>query len=306
MADRLISSLFTVLFAFGRVLPRTAALGIGKFLGLFGYALAYKRRRLALDNLSHALGDTHSERELIRIARGSFMNLGMTFMEYLSFPSLDVEKIGMFIDIVGEEYLRSALDQGRGVLVLTAHLDNVDLLGIVLALKGYPVGLIAKNIKNKAVNRAVIMSRESSGAKVFAGSGNMRKILKQLSYGGIVGFVLDQNALAKDGVFVPFFGRQASTLNSLGVLARRTGAAVVPAYIHRTGKKHRVVIEPAMTWNPLQDMEEDVTERTRAYTQWTEKIVRSYPEQWMWLHNRWKTRPEEEMAAQNPKSKIQR
>jgi KDO2-lipid IV(A) lauroyltransferase len=291
MADRLISSFFTVLFAFGRVLPRTTALGIGKFLGRFGYALAYKRRRLALDNLSHALGDTHSEKDLIGIARGSFMNLGMTFMEYLSFPSLDVEKIVMYIDFAGEEYLRSALDQGRGALLLTAHLDNVDLLGIALALKGYPVGIIAKNIKNKAVNRAVIKSRESSGAKVFAGRGNMRKILKQLRDGGIVGFVLDQNALPEDGVFVPFFGRQASTLNSLGVLARKTGAPVVPAYIHRSGNKHSVVIEPVLDWTPLDNRDEDVKERTRSYTQWTERIVRQYPEQWMWIHNRWRVRP---------------
>ncbi|UCF31677.1 MAG: lysophospholipid acyltransferase family protein [bacterium] len=302
MADRIISALLRLLFAFGRVLPRFWALEIGKPIGLLGYVLAGRRRRLAMDNLRQSLGDTHSEKELRSIARRSFMNLGMAFMEYLAFPSLMGHRIDGIIDFVGEEHLRSSLDKGRGVLLLTVHLDNVDLLGIALALRGYPMGSITKNIRNVAVNRAVIMARESSGATVFAGSGNMREILQHLRNGGIVGFVLDQNALAKDGIFVPFFNREASTLSSLGVLARKTGAAVVPAYIHRTGRKHRIVIEPVMTWTPLQDKEEDVKERTKAYTLWTEKVVRRYPEQWMWIHNRWKTRPEGESIGQNPKS----
>jgi len=116
-----------------------------------------------------------------------------------------------------------------------------------------------------------------------------------LKNGGIVGCVLDQNARRKEGVFVPFFGRQASTITNLALLARRTGAPVVPLYTYRDGDIHRIVIEKPMLHDKLDDAEEDVLERTAAYTQWIEKVVRLYPQQWTWLHNRWRTRPKGEL-----------
>ena len=119
----------------------------------------------------------------------------------------------------------------------------------------------------------------------------MKQILRHLKDGGIVGFVLDQNAIPGDGVFVPFFGRDASTLSSLAVLARRTGIPVIPVHMFREGLRHRIVVDPPFNVKTIQDRDEDVLERTRQYAAWTERVIRQHPDQWMWLHNRWKTRP---------------
>ena len=116
-------------------------------------------------------------------------------------------------------------------------------------------------------------------------------------------FVMDQNARLTEGVFVPFFGKQACTLTSLAILARRTGSPVLPVYSYRTGGGHHIVIEEPLRHDPLPDTGEDTVERTRAYTQWVEKVVRQHPDQWTWLHDRWRTRPEEGTKAQSSKPK---
>ena len=304
MADRIITAIFTILFGVGRVLPRSAALNLGRFLGTTGYFLTFSRRRLALDNLHHAIGKEYSRGELRIIARRSFANLGKTFMEYLSFPSFTRGNIEEMVSFNGLDHLQSALDTGRGVLVLSAHLDNVDLLSVALAMKGYPIGSIVKNVRPDAVNRILISAREAAGVRVFAGSGNMRDILRHLNDGGIVGFVLDQNARRTEGVFVPFFGRQASTLNSLAVLARRRGTCVVPVYIYRDGSRHTVVVEPPINSPPNDNRDDDILERTRQYTAWIEKIIRRHPDQWMWVHNRWRIQPLGEEMVQRPTSKV--
>ena len=122
----------------------------------------------------------------------------------------------------------------------------------------------------------------------------MKESLKHLKGGGMVGFVLDQNARLTEGIFVPFFGIQACTLTSLAILARRTGSPVVPIHTYRTGKGHHVIIEEPLDHDQLADQDQDTIERTRQYVQWTERVIRKNPDQWTWLHDRWKTRPEGE------------
>jgi len=267
------------------------SLSVGRGIGRFGYAVAGKRRRLALDNLKKALGDEKSDRELKTIARNSFSNLGMTLVEYFTFPSLDRKEVEKISDITGDEHLRKAVEEGQGVLALTVHLDNVDLAGAILSLLGFPVAIIAKPVRNSAVDRALIKGREATGVKVFGGGGSMKEILRHLRNAGIVGFVLDQNAVPGDGVFVPFFGRDACTLDSMAVLARRTGIPVIPIHMYRDGLRHRVIVDPPIKAKNIQDKEEDVLERTKQYAAWTENVIRQHPDQWMWLHNRWRTRP---------------
>jgi len=272
-------------------LPRSVSLSMGRGIGLAGYFLAGKRRRIALDNLDKAMGDERSGNELKTIARQSFSNLGMALVEYFIFPSLDVTEAEKISDVQGDEYLTDALAKGSGVLALTVHLDNVDLAGALLALRGFPIAIIAKAVRNSAVDRALVKGRESTGVLVFGGGGSMKQILRHLKNSGIVGFVLDQNAVPGDGIFVPFFGRQACTLDSLAVLARRTGLPVIPIHMFREGSRHRVVVEPPVISETMEDRDEDVLARTKQYAAWTEDVIRRHPEQWMWLHNRWKTRP---------------
>jgi len=291
MADFIIGTILGALGSIFRALPRQVTLSIGRGIGNIGYAVAGKRRRLTLDNLKKALGEEKSDRELKTVARKSFSNLGMALVEYFTFPSLDIREAEKISEVEGEEHLKDAVEKGQGVLALTVHLDNVDLAGALLALRGFPIAIIAKPVRNPAVDRALINGREATGVKVFSGGGTMKEILRHLRSAGIVGFVLDQNAVFGDGVFVPFFGREASTLNSLAILARRTGIPVIPIHMFRDGLRHRIIIDPPIKAKVIEDREEDVLERTKQYAAWTEGVIRQHPDQWMWLHNRWRIRP---------------
>jgi len=291
MADFTVGVILSIVGFTFRALPRSLSLAIGRGIGNTGYLLAGRRRRIALDNLELALSGEKSEGELKKIARMSFSNLGMALVEYFTFPSLDLAEAEKISEVQGEEHLRDAVEKGQGVLALTVHLDNVDLAGALLALRGFPVAIIAKAVRNSAVDRALIKGRETTGVQVFGGGGSMKQILRHLKGAGIVGFVLDQNTVPGDGIFVPFFGRDACTLDSLAVLSRRTGLPVIPIHMFREGTRHRIVVDPPVSSEVIEDRDADVLARTTQYAAWTERVIRQHPEQWMWLHNRWKTRP---------------
>lgn len=275
-----------------RVLPRRANLAVGRAIGMTGYCLSGNRRRVALDNLDRSFGDEISRSEKIRYAKGSFTNFGMGLTEFFTFPSLSGTRLNEILDVTGIENLDSALAEGRGALILTLHMGMWELIPAALISRGYDMAIVAKAARTESANRMLTGFRQSVGVSVLYGSGIMRGILRQLSSGGLVGFVLDQNALPEDGIFVPFFGRLACTLDSLAVIAIRSGAPVVPIYSYRHGAGHKVVVNPPVeTQKVVNDKEKDVFNRTLAYTQWIEKVVRAHPEQWMWLHERWKTKP---------------
>jgi len=290
-----------------RILPDAASYRLGRWIGLAGFRLSAGRRGIALNNLKHAMGAELSSDQLKMLARESFANLGVGLAEFFNLPSLDAEKLFELVEFAGEENLKSAVSEGKGVLILSAHLGNWDLLAASLAAKGYPFSLITKVSRSSALNRVWMGYREAAGIKIFISSGSMSGILRQLKSGGIVGFVLDQNALSEDGVFVPFFGKAACTLSSLAVLARRTGAPVIPVYTFRKGRRHRVVVEGPVVTPDIEDRDLDVLKRTEAYSSWTEKVIREHPEQWTWLHDRWRTRPvgESNDRVQGPTSNVQ-
>ncbi len=285
--------LFKVVF---RVLPRRAGLLLGRMIGRLAYYAVPRRRRLALDNLSMSLGGSLSEEEIRNTALASFEFLGMNILEFFNLPGLKAEGIKRLISVEGEEKLIEALAMGKGALVLTGHLGSWDMLSAGLAARGYSVALITKVSRSEALNRIWMAYRQKAGIKLFMGRGTMKESLRHLKNGGIVGFALDQNARFTEGVFVPFFGREACTLTSLALLARRTGAPVVPIYSFREGDIHRIVIEKAMLHDNIADTDTDLIGRTRIYTQWIEKVIRLHPQQWTWLHDRWKTRPKGELT----------
>ncbi len=280
-----------------RILPRRTGLFLGRMIGKLAYYLAPKRRRLALDNLRMSLGGTLSGEEIRNTALASFEFLGMNILEFFNLPRLKPEEIKGLTSVEGEENLIEALAWGKGGLVLTAHLGSWDMLGAGLAARGYPVALVTKVSRSEALNRIWMDYRQKAGIKLFMGRGTMKESLRHLKNGGMVGLVQDQNARLTEGVFVPFFGREACTLTNLALLARRTGAPVIPLYTYREGNIHRIVIEKAMLHDNLADTNTDLIERTRIYTQWTEKVIRLHPQQWIWLHDRWKARPKGERRS---------
>jgi KDO2-lipid IV(A) lauroyltransferase len=279
-----------------RMLPMRSGHKLGRMIGRMGFYLASGRRRLTMDNLKMALGGELSDREIMETALGSFEHLGMNVAEFFNLPSLNRENIGSHTFVEGEVNLLEALDYGKGVLVLSSHLGNWDMLSTGLALRGYPAALITKVSRSEALNRIWMKYRRDLGIGLFMGRGTMKETIRHLRKGGMVGFALDQNARRREGIFVPFFGHEACTITSLALLARRTGAPVVPIFTYREGDVHHIVIEKPFLHDDGLEADADILERTRIYTQWTEKIIRLHPEQWTWLHNRWKTRPKGELT----------
>jgi Kdo2-lipid IVA lauroyltransferase/acyltransferase len=279
-------------------LPLPVGLWLGRRVGDLAHAVVPRRRSIALRNLCVAFpAMTRPERR--RLCRDAYRHLGMMSVEVcrlLRDPTAALERVSL----EGREHIdRVMATCGRG-LVLTAHLGNWELLTLAPILTGHPVAMVVRPLDSAWLDSVVRQAREASGADVIAKTDALRPVLEALRRGGLVAILLDQNTSRREGVFVPFFGRPASTSRSVAVLALRTGAPILPAFIRReSGGRHRIRILPAL--HPPIDRvgEEAVIELTRQCTETIERAIRDAPEQWLWMHDRWRTRPavEREVAS---------
>lgn len=264
--------------------PRSTALALGRFLGRMAYYLFKKRQKIAIENLRLSLSPPHPE----KIIKKLFENLGMNFIEFLRFPEITAENLSQFVTFHHQEILDKYYQENKGLLVLTAHIGNWELLQASICLAGYNGTVVVKKIRHSFVNDYLQSLRESKKVKLLSGKNVVKDILKQLKIGGMVGFVLDQHAKRSEGVVVPFFGRDAWTFKSLAILSQRTEAAILPIYIYRDENyHHHVIIEQPITHTA----EEDIETRTQKYTAWIESAIKKHPDQWIWTHQRWKVNP---------------
>lgn len=263
---------------------------LGRRLGDLAYALLGRRRRLALRNLAQAFPELAPAARR-RIARRSFQHLGMLFVEGCFVLRRPVEEMIGQIALEGMEHLRAVVERHGRALVLTAHLGNWELLTLAPALTGYPLTVVARALDSPALGAWAERLRRTAGVEVVDKRDALRPVLEALRRGRLVGVLLDQNASRREGVFVPFFGRLASTSRAMAVLALRTGTPVIPAFSRRLAPgRHRITIEPALPLPPPGEpgAVETLTARCAAAI---ETAVRAAPEQWLWAHDRWRTRP---------------
>jgi len=252
-----------------------------------------RRRRLAVRNLELAFPELpgHAHR---RIARHSFQHLGVLFTEGCAVLRRPLPEISAGIRLEGLEHVRAVMEAHGRALVLTAHLGNWELLTLAPALTGYPLTVVARALDSAALGAWAERLRGTAGVEVIDKRAALRPLLEALRRGRLVGVLLDQNAARREGVFVPFFGRAASTSRAVAVLALRTRTPVLPAFTRRLGPgRHEIRVHPAL---PLPDSvdAEAVVALTAACTRAIEDAVRATPEQWLWSHDRWRTRPPEE------------
>jgi Kdo2-lipid IVA lauroyltransferase/acyltransferase len=271
--------------------PVRAGLWIGRRLGDLIWLVLPRRRAMTLDNLTRAFGDERPAAELTQLGRRSFEHLGMNLVEACGFffraPSVLLSRV----ELHGMEHVDAAVAQGKGVLVLTAHYGNWELLAASHALGDVPLSVVVRPLDAPVVDRVVERFRRRSGVELIAKRRALREVLEALRRGRMVGMLLDQNASRAEGVFAPFFGVPASTSKALAVISLRSGAPVLPAFIRRTeGGHHRVEVEPPVPAPPGGD----VADYTAAFNRRIEAAIRRAPEQWFWMHNRWKTRPRAE------------
>jgi KDO2-lipid IV(A) lauroyltransferase len=256
------------------------------------YILDDRHRRIALRNLTLAFPEKGTE-EKKRIARSAFGNMGRVSAEFTYTPRLKEGILESFIYYQGQENFSRAHQKGKGVLFLTAHFGNWEWMaaGFPLAI-GQPSHVVFRPLDSRFLDGVVEQVRTSTGNRAVPKQKAMGQILRLLRAGKVVGILLDQNMAWQEGVFVDFFGEQACTNTGMALLALKTGAAVLPVFnLREKDGRYRVIIEPEIPLIRTGNKDSDVIQNTQLFTRVIERYIRDHPDHWLWIHQRWKTRP---------------
>lgn len=279
---------------FGSI-PRRIAHPAARVVAWLGFHLALRQRLAGLHNLRMAMPEL-TDQQRLTILCGSFQNLGRLLVEFSHFHELTKDNISEFVFYDGLENYLEAVRGSRGVIVLTAHFGAWELSSFAHSIYGYPMKFVARPIDNPRVEELIFKYRTMGGNAPIPRQSAGREILKALRQNEAVGILFDQNTTRDEGVFVEFFGIPAATTPAVAAFALRTGAAVVPGFLIWEEKlgKHRLCFDPPLKLIETGDRARDVFENTRLFNKVLESYVRKYPDQWLWIHRRWKTRPEGE------------
>lgn len=274
------------------LLPRPLARAVGAAVARVAYFFRPPLGRAARFNLKLAFpGLAGSERA--RIVRRLVRHMGWMAGEFSQFPKYTRESIERIVVLDGFENFAAAQRRGKGVLLLTGHTGAWELAPFAHALYGYPLHFLVRPLDNPRVEALVNHYRCLSGNTPIDKGQSARAILQILRDGGTVGILIDQNTSLEEGVFVDFFGVPAATTSGLARLALRTDAPLVPAFLYWDPdmRKYRLRFEPTIELVRTGDDDADVRENTARFTRAVEDFARRHPDQWLWVHKRWKTRP---------------
>ena len=288
-------SLTRLILGIFRSMPREMASRAGGVVAQIGYHFAGPQRTTALHNLRMALPElTEDERNII--VRGIFSNLGRLLVEFSQFSKLTPENVSDRVEYDGLEHYLEGLRRGRGVLFLTAHVGAWELSSFAHCLNGYPMKFLTRPLDNPLVESLITGIRTLSGNQAIGRKGAARTVLKALRNNETVGILVDQNTIRSEGVFANFFGIPAATTPALATFAMRTGAAVVPGFIRWDSERHRHILafEPPVELKLTGNPQDDIVANTQLFNEILERFIRNFPDQWLWIHKRWKTRPDGE------------
>lgn len=274
------------------LLPRSLARATGAFVARMLLAVTPKLRQTAEFNLRLAFPEWNGAQRRDTI-RAMTRSLGWMAAEFARMPRYTRRNIEDVIVLDGQENFLEGQRRGKGVLFLTAHLGAWELSSYAHALYGYPLHYMARPLDNPRLDVLVNRYRGLSGNAPIFKNESARAMLKILKDGGTIGILADQNTMPQEGVFVDFFGTPACTTAGIARVALHTDAAVVPGYAvwDESLRKYRLRFEPPLELIRTGDTERDILENTKRFAKVTEEIIRKYPEQWVWIHARWKTRP---------------
>ncbi len=275
------------------ILPRSISRAFAIGLGQFFYLVHGRLRRVGMRNLEMALPEK-SQAERKRILRGVFTSLGRQLSELCQFPRYTPENVDEVVVYDGLENYERAYARGKGVLFLTAHFGGWELSAFAHSLHGHWLHIVMRPMDNPYLNAMIEHYRTMHGNKTVGKDDFVRGLLAAMKAGETVGILMDTNMTPPQGVFVNFFGIPACTASGLARIALRTDAAVLPGFTiwDETLGKYRLRFDPAVELVRTGDLEADIVANTQKFTSVIEDFVRKYPDQWLWVHRRWKTRPE--------------
>jgi KDO2-lipid IV(A) lauroyltransferase len=274
-------------------LPRLLARAAGISLAWMVYLLHIRLRSVGMRNLALALPEK-SRRERARILRGEFTSLGRQLAEVCLFPRYTLDNVGRVVVYDGFENYERAFARGKGVLFLTAHLGGWELSAFVHSMHGHWMHVVMRPMDNVYLDALIRRYRTMHGNQAVSKDESVRGLLSAMKKGEVVGILMDTNMTPPQGIFVDFFGLPACTASGLARIALRTDAAVVPTFTiwDPALRKYRLRFDPPVNLIKTGDDEADANANTALFTKVIEDYVRRYPDQWLWVHRRWKTRPE--------------
>jgi KDO2-lipid IV(A) lauroyltransferase len=281
------------LFVHGvRLLPRRVARAVGAAIGAIAFSALGRLRRVGIRNLELAFPEmTAADR--VATLRSEYRNLGFLLAEFCKMPDYTAVTVSRFIRYEGLENYLAARERGKGVLVLTGHLGAWELSSFYHSLMGMPMGMVIRRLDNPLVDAFVNRIRCQHGNRVIHKDDFARGLIASMRAGETVGILMDTNMTPPQGVFVPFFGMLACTASGMARIVAKTGAAVVPGFLLWEESERRYVLHFGEELQVVRtgDAEQDALANTASFTAAIERYIRQYPEQWLWLHRRWKTRP---------------
>ena len=269
--------------------------------GKLVYRLLPYRRAVVLENLRRVFGDTAGEDEVVRLAQLHYAHIWRLILEFLWFPLLPTAKRVALVSVENLDILLKAHAQGKGVLLLTGHFGNFEV-ATAAGIARFPEGhgrfhFVRRPFKPRWLENFVYARSRRLGFGTIPKQGSLDLFIRRLEAGDIILFPFDQKAIGRDGISVEFFGHAAGTFRSLAIIARATGAPVLPAATWREPDgRHVLRFEEPLTPIECDDYDEEIRRNTRAYNAMLERLILRHPEQWWWMHRRWKVRPEKSRA----------
>ena len=272
------------------LVPVSASLWLGRRIGDAVFFFNKERRVIAYANLKSAFAAEKTPGELKGITKRVYRNMVQTFVEVLNLTKVNRKYVDKYVEVVNMERIRNAAKSGRGTILLTAHFGDWELSSLVSSVEGFPILVLVREQKMRRLNELLNALRESNGCKVIRKGMDVKNILKALYGKNIVGILSDQDA-GKNGIFIDFFGRPTSYHSGPFEIAKHTDSLILPNFIVRTGGPyHKLYLEEYIDFRKSQSPD-DIRRNVQKFANLLEGYIRKYPDQWLWLHKRWKSTP---------------
>ena len=304
--DRLYYWLIRIVFVLASFIPRKIVSFIARPVGTVLFRLDRYHRKIALDNIAKAFKDELSPAACHALAQSNIIQLVRVALELPSLLRLEKDNMHDYMEICGEENVKKALDRGKGVLFLTAHLGNWELMASAFPLAfNIPVHAMARPLDHLPMEAVLKEIRTRTGNSVIDKDNSADIVGELLRKNQMIAILLDQNASWYEGVYVPFFGRTSCTNKGLALFALRYGATVVPAFNTRLADgRYRAVYHPPVSLIKTGDIGRDIVENTALFNRIIEENIRTAPDNWLWVHRRWRIKPIPEVVRKKIKGNV--
>ncbi len=285
-------SIRAIVFCFNHI-PRWLGIFVAGILGEIAYLVLRKDAGKAVRNLEKIFGDNFTATQRMQIVRNCFMNIAKNALDVIRIRKYYHRQIKPLVDIEGLEHLDNVYNRGKGVIAVTGHIGNFELLAAQITNLGYKVAVIGRELYDKRLNRLLVENRESMGMINIDTKDSPKKILQLLREGCMLGVLIDTDSMRVRSMFVPALGKLSWTPIGQSIIGLRSGAGFVPFACVRNKERYKIIIGPEVTIERTDDFDKDVYNMTKKCTEQWEKFVLEYTDQWIWMHDRWNTQPKE-------------